>query len=62
LISEAVKMERAEIHATLAQLRLEPVLLILADFRIFWRIYMSSLYCYLNALRSETRSDRGINV
>jgi hypothetical protein len=32
LISEAVKVERAEIHATLAQLRLEPVLRILADF------------------------------
>jgi hypothetical protein len=32
LIREAVNVERAKLHATLAQLRLEPVLRILADF------------------------------
>jgi hypothetical protein len=44
--------ERADLHATLSQLRLEPVLRFLADFRIVWRIFMSSLYRYLNALCS----------
>jgi hypothetical protein len=32
LIREAVNVERADLHTTLVQLRLEPVLHILADF------------------------------
>jgi hypothetical protein len=42
--------ERADLHTTLAQLRLEPVLGLLADFLNC--LALSSLYRYLNAFRS----------